>query len=169
MAAVAIYKVRKPFMFEGVNRKIGEELTMDSREADKLIKSGLLLEGRFLDPDNADDAEKIQIVKDKMAGKKTGRAAEQEARDEDRNERLAEEDEKRKELVEKAKSLLPDDGENDVENIGKEFEKMTIPQLEATIADLEEKTKPADEGKDDKKSDNKTAGSTSNKTSDTGK
>lgn len=143
MAAVAVYKVRKPFMYEGQMRKIGAELILDSREADEFVRKGLVLEGRFLDPEDANDKKTIEDVKTKMAGKKTERAAEVEARSEARDERLAEEDEQRKALIDEAVSLLPDDA--DAENLKKDFEKMNIAQLEATVKDLKEKEKPAEE------------------------
>lgn len=143
MAAVAIYKVRKPFMYEGQMRKIGAELAIDSREADDFVKKGLVLEGRFLDPEDKEDKKQIDIIKEKMSGKKTERAAEVQARTAERDDRLSEEDEKRAALVEEAVALLPDDA--DAENLRKDFEKMNVAQLEATVKDLKEKEKPAEE------------------------
>ena len=103
MAAVAIYKVRKPFSFDGKNRKIGEELIIDSRQADPLVQDGFIFEQQFLDPDVKDDAIKIAEVKNKMAGIKANLVKTEKARQKVRDRREAKRDEVTKKVENKKK------------------------------------------------------------------
>lgn len=157
MSAIAIYITQKPFLYEGRMRKIGSELALDSREADEFVKKNLLKESRFLDPDDKEDQEKIKEIKQKMTGKKESEIAAEKARDKKRDSRLAAEDEKKAKLVTEAKDLIVDDGENNIEKLGKEFEAMTIPQLEASIEDMKtrEKKEPEEEKEEKKDTESK--------------
>lgn len=92
MAAIAKYIVKRPFEYEGVTLKIGEELILDQREADPLFKKGMLTGEQFLDPDHPKDAEVIKTVKAKRDAKKAQNTAAYEARKETKDEVAAAKD-----------------------------------------------------------------------------
>lgn len=138
MSAVAKYIVKRVFNHEGVDMKIGEELVLDSREADPLYKKGLLTGETFLDPDNVSDAAKIAEVKAKLAKKKEqmiGKAAE---RTETRTENEAVKDESIVAKREEVKAMIPADA-IDREDQQKAVDSMTDAQLDRKKKDLEEK------------------------------
>lgn len=148
MSAIAKYIVKRPFEYEGAAMRIGEELVLDSREADQYYKKGLLTAETFLDPDNAKDAAKIKEVKDRLAVKKaalSGAAVQrQEARTEAESTKDDELSAKRAEL----KGKIPADAIDKAEQ-EKAIDSMSLAQLSRKEKDLEEKNATDDEEVED--------------------
>lgn len=154
--ALKNFKALKDFERDGVSVKSGEELVLTEREGEKRVKAGEVMDGRFLDPADPKDAEKIEAAEAEYDEKYEANMAKEAARDEAKQEELAEDDEKREALVEEGKQLLTEIANADGEEPNREelegLSRLETPVLEKRIAELREK-KPAEEVDDSMKRD----------------
>lgn len=137
-----LYKVLKPFIFRDVNRKIGEEIVCDNRKGEELLKKKLVANAdKELDEKNPSHAPLVEEAKKEEKVKETKEEKEEKKRAAEKEKREAELDKELKEKREKAISLIPDDGETNIETMQKEIEAMDVDQLDETIKNLSEKKK----------------------------
>lgn len=149
--ALRNFKAIKDFERDGESVKSGEELVLTDREGETRLAAGEVMAGRFLDPADKDDAEKIQVAEEYYSDKYEANMAKEEARDEAKQEELSEEDVHRSELVEEGKQLLTEianaDGrEPDREEMEK-LSRLPTKDLEKAVAKLRD-SKPEDEEAD---------------------
>jgi hypothetical protein len=91
--AIAKYKVVKEFEYEGVAKKLGEEIITRDSEGETLVEEGKVNLCRHLEPTDPEDKALIDAYREKEKGTIETREEENEVRDEATQENLKKQDE----------------------------------------------------------------------------
>lgn len=145
---ISFYKVVAEFDLDGAPQQLGSEIFLPEREGEKLVKQGVVVQGRTLDPEDVDDAKKIKEAEEAHDARYAVAKKKEEARDEQKEDELIEEDGKRDELLKEAEELIAkiaeDTGGNDVADLE------AISRLETSDIEKEvEKLRAIDAGEDE--------------------